>query len=423
MVAVISLICLAVAAVGCFITLVEAREVRRFRRSLLYPSAPRSAAAATAATGAQIAASTAAASGLAASAAAGATLLKPLHGAEPGLDENLLSFVNQAHDGPVQLLFGVADAADPAAAAVRRLQQQFPRADIELVVTGRASRGNAKIANLAGMSGSIRHDTVVMSDSDIRVEPGYLRLTLDALGEPGVGLVTWLYRGEAQKPSGVDAKANSRPGVWALLSAMAIDYHFFPSVLLGLAAGRGRPCVGATMAFSKDTLAAIGGFAAFADHLADDHAIGEAVRKTGQQVVVAPGLVAHGCDERSAGPLVQHELRWARTIRSIDPSGFFGSVVLHPLPFALAGALLRGFDAWSACVLAAALLCRLGLQWSVDRAHSRKAGDSARRWALGPVRDMLSFAVFCASFLNHAVVWRGRRYRVRADGTMVELKG
>ena len=407
MVAVISSICLAIAAAGCVGALVEAWQVRRFGRALTRPQATRPTAAT----------------------AVGATLLKPLHGAEPGLYDNLLSFVGQAHDGPVQLLFGVADAADPAVAVVHRLRQHFPHADIELVVTGRASRGNAKIANLAGMSGAIRHDTLVMSDSDIRVEPGYLRTTLNALAEPGVGLVTWLYRGEAQGRgeapgrAGADAERHSEPGLWALLSAMAIDYHFFPSVLLGLAAGRGRPCVGATMAFSKDTLAAIGGFEAFADHLADDHAIGEAVRRIGQRVVVAPGLAAHGCAERSAGPLVQHELRWARTIRSIDPSGFLGSVVLHPLPFALAGALLRGFDAWSVAVLAAALLCRLGLQWSVDRTHSRRTGDSARRWALGPLRDMLSFAVFCASFLNNSVVWRGRRYRVRADGTMVELKG
>lgn len=415
MLAVISTLCLLMASIGCICAVVEARAVRRFGHASHHrQEEPTGAGPAAQATG--------------------ATLLKPLHGAEPGLYENLVSFATQAHDGPLQLLFGVADAADPAALAVRRLQQAFPDVDIDLVVTGPALRGNAKIANLAGTSASIRHPVVVLSDSDIRVGPDYLRTTLALLGEPGVGLVTWLYRGEAygEASAGEDTpregsagkrRAKSQAsGLWAVLSAMAIDYHFFPSVLLGLAAGRGKPCVGATVAFTRDTLEAIGGFQAFADYLADDHAIGEAVRRLGLRVVVAPRLVVHGCNERRAAPLVQHELRWARTIRSLDASGFLGSIVLHPLPLALAGALMRGFDGLSCVVLAAALLCRLGLQWQVDITLGLQAGDSARRWALGPMRDMLSFAVFCASFLNNAVVWRGRRYHVRPDGTMVEVK-
>jgi ceramide glucosyltransferase len=116
---------------------------------------------------------------------------------------------------------------------------------------------------------------------------------------------------------------------------------------------------------------------------------------------------------------VLHELRWARTIRSIDPLGFAGSVVTYPLPFALAAALLRGFDALSSGTLLATVLCRLALQWQVDRALR----ISTRRWLLGPLRDALSLLVFAASFMTGAVTWRGHRYRIRSDGTMEELKG
>ena len=384
MLAVISLLCLAVVAAGCASTLLEIAALRAFARTLAAAAGP--------------------------SAPTGVTVLKPLHGAEDGLDENLASFCKQDHAGPVQLLFGVAEAGDAAARAVRRLQQAWPNADIELVVTGRSAAGNAKVANLAGMSPAIKHAVIVMSDSDIRVGPDYLRRTVAALERPGTGLVTCLYRGEGAG------------GLWALLSAMAIDYHFFPSVLLGLRVGRGQPCVGATMAFRAETLAAIGGFAAFSNYLADDHAIGAAVRRNGQRVEVASHLVEHRCLETGARQLLQHELRWTRTIRSIDPWGYAGSVVMHPLAFALAAASLRGFDALGAAAVGVTLLCRLALLWQADRVLRPGTGLSVVRLALLPLRDILGFAVFCASFATAAVVWRGRRFRIRGDGTMVEWK-
>ena len=341
----------------------------------------------------------------------GITIVKPLRGAEPGLDDSLMSFATQDFEGPVQILFGVADAGDDAVAAVRLLQAALPDRDIALVITGPAPVGNAKVANLAGMASAIRHELVVISDSDIRVAPNYLKQTLNMLTQPGVGLVTWLYRGEA----GI--------GLWSRLSAMAIDYHFFPSVLLGLRVGRGQPCVGATMALTRRTLDAIGGFTAFSNYLADDHAIGQAVRRTGLTVAVAPGLVVHRCHERSAVQLVEHELRWARTIRAIDPVGFAGSVVMHPLPFAVAAVLLPGAPWLGGTTLAVTLLCRFALQWQVDRSLDLSRGHSLAGMVLGPVRDILSFCVFCASFLVDSVMWRGKRYLIRPDGTMAESKG
>lgn len=378
--ALIPLLCIGIAIIGCFYTVGALLAVRAFRVRVA-----------------------AADSG----SAVGVTVLKPLHGAEAGLYENLLSFVDQDHAGAMQIVFGVSDAGDAARPVVERLMRDFPDRDIELVVGVHHVDGNAKIGNLATMSAAIRHDVVILSDSDIRVTRHYVRDLCDALMQPGVGLVTCLYRGGAGR------------GFWSSLSTMAIDFHFFPAVLLGLQIGKARPCMGATMAFTRRTLDAIGGFRAFAGHLADDYAIGEAVRASGQRVVVAPHLVEHRCNEGSGSELFLHELRWARTIRSIDPLGFAGSVVSYPLPFALAAVVSGTFETAAVVALIASVLCRGLLQREVERAM----GQATLRWLLGPLRDLLSFVVFCASFVTDVVVWRGRRYRVRADGTMEELKG
>lgn len=338
---------------------------------------------------------------------AAVTILKPLHGAEPGLHENLLSFLQQDYGGPVQVVFGVSSAGDAAIPVVRRLIAEHPERDLELVIGGRAAGGNGKIGNLIGMRRSIRHDVIVLSDSDMRVGPRYLADSVAALSEGGVGLVTYLYRGGAHH------------GFWPTLSSMGIDYHFLPSLLLGVRLKKAHPCMGATMAFTRATLEAIGGFEAFATCLADDYAIGEAVRATGQRVVLAHEAIVHRCTERTFADLYAHELRWARTVRSIDPAGFAGSVIANPLPFALLAALLGGFDSVGAAAVAGTLLCRALLQWQVERA----LGLSTGRWMLGPLRDVLSFVVFCASYLANDVVWRGERFRVSTDGSMEKLEG
>jgi ceramide glucosyltransferase len=335
----------------------------------------------------------------------GVTILKPVHGAEAGLYDNLRSFCEQDYAGPVQLLFGVHDLADAAVPVVEQLIAEYPDRDLALCVTRNRSGPNPKIANLLGMEGKIAHDVVVIADSDIAVTRDYLARTVAELERSGVGLVTYLYRGEV------------RGGVWARLAAMAIDYHFLPNVLVGLAAGLARPCFGATIAMKRATLATIGGFDAFLAHLADDNAIGEAVRRAGLGVTIPPLVVRHTCAERDAGELLRHELRWARTLRAADPLGYVGLVMTHPLPFAIAGAIAWPHPYVATAFVASAILSRLALQLQVDRTL-RLSATSA--W-LGPVRDLLSFGVHCASFFVGVVNWRGRRYKVRADGTLVPL--
>ena len=375
----LSWICLAAAVLACVYALAAAFAVRTFPRgpqtsmSSSYPSI---------------------------------AVLKPLHGAEPGLYEALASFCVQDYPGPVQIVFGARDATDACVPIVRKLIADFPDRDLELVIDAEVHGANGKVSNLINLARRIRHELLVISDSDIRVQRDYLRGIVAPFMRPETGLATCLYRGDPQA------------GLWSRLSAMAIDYQFLPSVLVGLRLRLADPCLGSTIAFTRDTLKRIGGFGAFADQLADDYAIGAAVRQTGLKMVVAAPVVTHICSERTARDLVSHELRWARTIRAIDPKGFAGSVLTHPLPFALLFAALSGFDSLGWVAIAVALACRLALLHEVDRAFP---GASHPRWLL-PLRDLLSFLVFVSSFFVAVVSWRGQRYRVHADGTLSPWK-
>jgi len=336
----------------------------------------------------------------------GVSILKPLHGAEEGLDDNLKSFCRQDYPGPVQVIFGLREPADPAAVVVRRLQAELPGADLALVIDAKTTGANGKISNLVNMAPSIRHELLVIADSDIRVEADYLQCLSGAIAEPGVGLVTCPYRGIAAG------------GLWSQLAAMGINYHFLPSVLVGLAIGRADPCFGSTMALRRETLARIGGFEAFVNHLADDHAIGAAVRREAGRIEVPRMILGHICRERSAGEMLRQELRWARTLRLLDPAGFFGSAVTHPLPFALLALVLSSGSLWGVGTVVLALFCRLLLQSQVDRVIGPIGAGSGSFW-LEPIRDLLSFAVFVASHFTDAVTWRGQRFRVNRDGTLI----
>ncbi|HYQ09273.1 MAG TPA: bacteriohopanetetrol glucosamine biosynthesis glycosyltransferase HpnI [Xanthobacteraceae bacterium] len=335
------------------------------------------------------------------------TILKPLHGAEPDLYASLASFCRQDYPAPVQIVFGLADPADPAATVVRRLIADFPDRDFELVINARGHGANAKVSNLINMQPATRHETIVIADSDIAVPSDYLTNIVANLGEPGVGLVTCLYRGVGAT------------GIWSRLAAAGIDYHFLPNVLVGLKLGLATPCFGSTIALTRTMLAKLGGLQSVADQLADDYALGMAARRAGLQVAIAPFIVTHVCAEQSLGELLRHDIRSARTIRAVDPFGFAGLAVTFAVPFALIGFLLGGLTP-AALIVVAALACRFALQAELHRLF--KLGNSwnisqGQFW-LGPIRDVLSFVVFVASFCGRSVEWRGRRYGVGANNTL-----
>jgi ceramide glucosyltransferase len=168
----------------------------------------------------------------------------------------------------------------------------------------------------------------------------------------------------------------------------------------------------------RDTLEAIGGYLPFAHHLAEDHAIGEAVRATGQTVAIPPVAVTHACAETTFGQLVSHELRWSRTIRAVDPAGHLGSALTHPLPFALVALALAGGAAWSWALVAAALVVRLALKLQADRTLRQPCRDL---WLL-PLWDILSFAIFAASFGSTRVIWRGVSFEVDGKGLLYPVQ-
>lgn len=336
------------------------------------------------------------------------TILKPLHRCEPDLAQNLESFFAQAYDGPVQIIFGVHDEKDPAIAVVHALQAKYPQADTAIVADTALYGANAKVSNLINMLPVARHDTLVLSDSDIAVGPQWLAQVTAALARPGVGIVTCLYTGEP---------AREGHPLWSSLAAMSTSYAFLPNAVLGTSLGLASPCFGSTIALRRQTLDEVGGFAAFADQLADDYEMGRAVREMGYTLAIPAMGVSHTAAETSARDLFQHELRWSRTIRLVNPAGHLGSVVTHAFVFALLAAGLLHFNAVSLALLIAALGSRLFLKLRIDGLFGTYAGPF---WLM-PLRDILSFAVFITSLFGERVHWRGSRFAVEASGVMSQV--
>jgi ceramide glucosyltransferase len=334
------------------------------------------------------------------------SILKPLHGAEPGLYDNLHSFLRQDYSS-VQIVLGVNDPEDAALEAARALIRDFPTADIALVVDRRIRGSNQKVSNLENMLPTARHDVLVLADSDMRVDPRYLAAVTAPLADSKIGIVTCLYRGV------------STGGLWSDLGALQINFGFLPNALFGEALNIGRGCFGATIALTRATLGRIGGFTSLRDELADDHRIGDAVRAAGLAVVLSPYVVDTRVYEPSFTALWRHELRWARTVRSVAPAGFIGSIVGYPLPLALIATAATGFS------LTAAIL--LGMTWFARWAAARITGHALRLPVSGlwliPLRDALSFAVFVASFFGRRVFWREQGFDVEASGRMTVVDG
>jgi len=337
----------------------------------------------------------------AAGAAPAVTILKPLHGDEAGLYDNLVSFCEQDYSGAVQIVFGVENPNDPAIAVVERLRVAYPGKVLELVVEPRAVGSNPKVANLINMSGRIAHDVIVLADSDIRVRRDYLSRLVGALERQSGGAVSCPYYGI------------STGSLWSHLAQLTIDSHFLPGVVVGARLKLSKPCLGSTIALRRSSLSAIGGFEPLADCLADDYVLGELLREQGEPVSVLPFAVGHVCAESSIVELWRHELRWALTIRTVDPLGYLGWTVTHAFPLALIAWLLGG--GWPAVGLAvAALACRAVLIFATERGY----GLPPHPYWLIPVRDLLSFAVFVAGFVARDVSWRGHHYELMSEGIL-----
>ncbi len=326
------------------------------------------------------------------------TVLKPLCGDEPRLEAALVSICNQTYPD-FQIVFGVQSADDPALDAVRRVQASHPDCDIAIIIDAAAHGANRKVANLLNMMPSVKHDILVFSDSDLHVGPDYLDQVVAALAEPQVGLVTTICLGLPTAGS-----------IAARLGATGISHCFLPGVLLSRALGR-ADCLGTTMALHRDTLASIGGLHALVPHVGDDNVLGRRVHRLGLRIALASTVPMTAVPERTLQALWQHELRWARTIRALEPLLFATSVVQFPLFWAALALVFSAAAPWSLALCGAAWLIRLAAARSID--HSLGAAAGASSWLL-PLRDALSVAEIVASYAGARVVWRG--HTMRATG-------
>ena len=335
-----------------------------------------------------------------------ASILKPLYGAEAGTYENLRSFCLQDYPH-YQIVCGVRDARDPAVATVRRLQQEFPALDLELVVEPRLHGANHKVSNLINILARCRHDLLVLADSDIRVTRNYLAEVVAPLHDPSVGIVTCLYRG---RPAA---------GLWSRLGALFIDDWFAPSVHVAHALGSRAFAFGATIALRRDTLESAGGLEAIADQLADDYRLGERTRQLGLRTVLSPVIVDHDVVEENPRSLLARELRWLRTIRSLQPAGFAFSFVTFSLPVALLGFLLAPEALAAKAALCATFAARLALHIT-----QRRRAEMPLFSEIGLVapRDCLSLVLWCASYASWRVRWGEQWFSAEKEGALCEIE-
>ena len=337
------------------------------------------------------------------------TVLKPLCGAEPGLYANLRSFCEQDYP-EYQIVFGVRDRDDPALAVVEQLVGAFPSIPIDVVVDPRLHGSNYKISNLINMLTLAHHEVLAIADSDACVGRDYLSTVTAPLLDPKVGLVTSIYH---DVPTG---------SIWSRLGAMYINEWYMPSVLLAWLFGHEGYVSGQTMCVRRDTLRAIGGLQSIANHLADDHRLGELVCGLGLRIALSSYVVRAEHHEPSGESLIRHELRWMRTIRALRPRSYCFLFLSFSLPLAILGILLGTAQSSGSTAAWALFLTTLAARLVLHFA-SRLRGTRPL-WAdlwLVPAQDLLIVWVWVRAFFTSRISWRGSEFDVGADGVMRRL--
>jgi len=323
------------------------------------------------------------------------SILKPVHGRDPRFYEAIFSHAAQNYP-EFEIFFGVSDPHDAALEDIRRLKREFPERRIEIVVV-ETDAPNAKVGVLAELAKRARYPLLLVNDSDIVAPPGYLSAVTAPLADPEVGLVTCLYR----------AEADSWASRW---EALGIATEFAPSVLVARLLGQVEFALGSTMVFRAEALRQMGGFESIAHYLADDYQIGRHITKLGYRIEFAPMVVETDLGGESWAQTWRHQLRWARTIRVSRPAGYFGYVVTHATLWALVALAARQ---WWAVALALGLRMVAGV---VVGAGVLKDHRAAEDFWLMPLRDLFGFAVWLAGLFGHTVQWRDRELLLYRDG-------
>ena len=322
------------------------------------------------------------------------TVLKPLCGLEPRLEDNLATLCEQNY--PVyQLLLGVRDPLDPAIAVVERLKARYPEQDIQLIVDARVHGSNFKVSNLINMASAARYPWLVIADSDIAVQADYLEQVSAPLGDPAVGIVTCLYRGR------------SLDTFWTRLGALFIDSWFAPSVRLASAFGGHCFGFGATLALRAETLAALGGFTAVRNRLADDFWLGQLTRDRGLETVISKVCVTTDVTENDFFSMWSRERRWMQTIRAINPLGYSFTFVTFTFPVLAAGLCLTP-TSWNWTCVLLGMAARLALHL---RAPAPGLPPPGRAY-YAPLRDGLLLLIWFSAFFGSTAQWREQTVQV-----------
>jgi ceramide glucosyltransferase len=337
------------------------------------------------------------------------TIMIPLRGVDFGAYRNYASFCKQAYP-EFQIVFGVQDAADPAVPLVKRLAADFPQCDIEVVVCAGSHGQNAKVSNLQNMLPRVKHEYIVIVDSDIRVGQEYLKNVVRPLANPKVGLVTCLYR------------AAETPDFGARLEAIAITGEVAAGVLMArMFEGGIKFALGATMATTRAKLDEIGGFAVLADYLADDFMLGKLISHCRYEVRLSRYVVETAMAPTGFMGMVRHQMRWARSTRASRPLGYFGLIVTYGTAMAVLTTIADGASQASLMLLGTTLAIRMAMAWLIG---VHWLGDRILRrdlW-LVPVRDLLSLVVWMLGLVGRKVEWRGRWLEVARGGKIVLAK-
>ncbi|MEO5935941.1 MAG: bacteriohopanetetrol glucosamine biosynthesis glycosyltransferase HpnI [Terriglobales bacterium] len=333
------------------------------------------------------------------------SILKPLRGADPEMYESFRSHCVQDYPHPYELLFGVNDGGDEALAYVQRLQAEFPQLAIRVIVCSHVIGMNRKVSNLAQMLTEAKYEHVVINDSDIRVPVDYLRRVMawfsGASDAKPTGMVTCMYRALAGKT------------VWSKVESLGVTMDFMPPVLAArFLEGRVYFGLGSTMAVSKAAVAAMGGLESIADHLADDYELGTRIADAGFNVVLSDVVVETFVADYDCTQFFDHQLRWARTVRSSRPSGYFGVVITFGVFWSVLAVLFSGCAPWSIGLLAANVLARL-LVLQVVGVSIIGHGTAWKLIWLMPLREFFAPLIWLLSLGGERIVWRGEVFRLR----------
>jgi ceramide glucosyltransferase len=330
------------------------------------------------------------------------TILIPVRGADSNADEVFAGFCRQDYPD-YQIIFGARDEADPAVAVIQRVMADFPTRRIELVISPAEIGYNAKVSNLQNMSARAAHDLLLIVDSDIRVGADYLRRIVAPMQDKRVGMVTCLYRGAGARTFG------------ALLEHLGISSTFAPEVITARALEGIKFALGSTILMRRELLEGMGGFRAVADYLADDYLLGNYTALAGYEVVLSDYVVEHASGPETLSGMLRHQLRWGRTVRLSRPKGYAGLILTYGTSTSLLLLLMLNFSSFGWTVFGVTLVMRLLSAWMIGVVG---LGDRtlAKYFWLVPLRDLIGFGVWIASFAGNEIYWRGTIFQVLPGG-------